>query len=141
MMERQNGFSIEHLMNITQVGNNLDVNDRYTPEPNDKSVPETVLKYKPLVWKDNGGVWHAVLGKQPNECVYGFGYSPLQAMWEWDKELQYRLTDDGSHVKPISEHMFEVIHEPVLRKQKELATGSTKKVNSIPDSSGYRRRA
>ena len=57
----------------------------------DKDVPESAKTFQPVLFKD-GNSFCCVLGPDPEEGVFGCGQTPVEALKDWDKNLQERKT-------------------------------------------------
>lgn len=66
---------------------------------NDKKVPDSVKTFQPVLFKD-GDSFCCVLGPDPQEGVFGCGDTPIEALKDWDKNLQQRkeVTDKDDEV-------------------------------------------
>jgi len=65
----------------------------------DKQLPDSVETFQPVLFKD-GDSYCCVLGPDPQEGVFGCGPTPLDALKDWDKNLQERkkVTDKNDEV-------------------------------------------
>jgi len=58
---------------------------------NDKDIPDSAKTFQPVLFKD-GDSFCCVLGPDPQEGVVGCGQTPVDALKDWDKNLQERKT-------------------------------------------------
>ena len=58
---------------------------------NDKNVPDSAKTFQPVLFKD-GNSFCCVLGPDSQEGVFGCGQTPVEALKDWDKNLQQRKT-------------------------------------------------
>jgi len=58
---------------------------------NDKDIPDSAKTFQPVLFKD-GDSFCCVLGPDPREGVVGCGQTPVDALKDWDKNLQERKT-------------------------------------------------
>ena len=56
----------------------------------DKDIPESAKTFQPVLFKD-GNSFCCVLGPDPEEGVFGCGQTPVEALKDWDKNLQQRM--------------------------------------------------
>lgn len=72
---------------------------KVTIDLNDKKVPDSVKTFQPVLFKD-GNSFCCVLGPDPQEGVFGCGDTPIEALKDWDKNLQQRkeVTDKDDEV-------------------------------------------
>ena len=55
-----------------------------------KELPASVQLFKPSVFRD-GKAYCCLLGPDPQVGIFGCGYSPLQAMADWDEQFNAEL--------------------------------------------------
>ena len=69
----------------------LDVPDEKKVDINfeSKELPEAARVLMPLVFRD-GDSYSCVLGPDPEEGVFGSGKTPMNALKDWDRNLQKR---------------------------------------------------
>jgi len=58
---------------------------------NDKDIPDSAKTFQPVLFKD-GDSFCCVLGPDPQEGVVGCGQTPVDALKDWNKNLQERKT-------------------------------------------------
>jgi hypothetical protein len=68
-------------------------------DPNDEKIPDSVKTFQPVLFKD-GNSFCCVLGPDPQEGVFGCGKTAIEALKDWDKNLQQRMevTDKDDEV-------------------------------------------
>lgn len=111
-MKSQKSLTITDLMEKTDAYRDLNT---VIPDKSDPRIPESIFKYNPVIWEEDKGVWHTLLGSMPEERVWTMGTSPLESMIQFDKELKYRLKENGI-VEDIPEKQRQEIHKEVFKK-------------------------
>ena len=86
-----------------------------TPDKNNAKIPKSIFIYEPVIWQEDDGTWHTLLGSLPDECIWTMGTTPLESMQEFDKELKLCLKSNGV-IETISEEERKEIHKRVLHK-------------------------
>jgi hypothetical protein len=74
----------------------------------------TVLQYKPDMWEEDG-VWHTVLGRLPDECIWTIGTTLQESLEQFDKELKLSLQADGT-IRFLPQDDRERLHKQVWDK-------------------------
>lgn len=69
---------------MKQYTDTLPPEDIVSVDYNSPTVPEVIRKYKPTVYKD-GIKYCCCYGPDPQQGIFGFGYSIDEAMKSWDK--------------------------------------------------------
>lgn len=108
-------FKVKDLMVKTEAQRDL---QSVIPDENDPDIPESVFKYKPVIWMEDN-IYHTLLGKLPDEGIWVPGTTSLESMLEFDKELQIRLNDKGE-IEPIPKEKRQQIHKEVFEKIDEI---------------------
>ena len=94
MLKRQSSCEWHNLGLITAKAydmKQLDVPDEKKVDINfeSKELPEAARVLMPLVFRD-GDSYCCVLGPDPHEGVFGSGKTPMNALKDWDRNLQKR---------------------------------------------------
>src|SRR5688500_15450469 len=79
-------------------------------------IQDSIHKYKPQVWREDG-VYHTVLGRIPEDCIWTIGTTPEESMIEFDKELKLSLKPNGE-IKFLSQKERQELHKEVWEKIK-----------------------
>lgn len=53
----------------------------------DKRIPASARIFSPLVYRD-GDTYYCILGPDLRQGVFGFGNTPIEALKDWDKNLE-----------------------------------------------------
>ena len=118
-MENVRTYTVSYLAKLTEEFR-THIANLFVPDQNDRRVPGSVLKYKPLTWEETPGMWHTVFGAVPEVGIWTVGTSPFEAMQEFDKELKIRLDKNGCLVHHIEEPLRERLHRTVVDKINQL---------------------
>jgi hypothetical protein len=77
-------------------------------------APPSVLQYHPDIWKEDE-VWHTVLGRLPDECIWTTGTTLQESLQQFDKELRLSLQANGT-IKFLTQEERQRLHKPVWDK-------------------------
>jgi hypothetical protein len=88
----------------------------FEPDANDPQIPKSIFQYNPVIWQEDEGIWHGLLGRMPEEGIWVIGTSPLECMTEFDKDLKERLSAYGDFILEIPEERRQQIHREVFQK-------------------------
>ena len=83
------------------------------PDKDDLNIPQSIFKYKPAIWLEDD-MYFTALGGSPHEGLWALGFTPLESMKEFDKELQLRLK--GDELEPITHEKHQEIHKEIFQK-------------------------
>jgi len=69
---------------MEQFTDSLPPEDIIPVDYNSPNVPDGVKQYKPKVYKDGTG-YCCAYGPDPHKGIFGYGYSPEEAMKSWNR--------------------------------------------------------